>query len=585
MPGISGALNIAKWALYADQLAMEITSNNIANANTPGYSKQSLSLQANNPITMGPGQIGTGVRAKEVLRAYDYFLNEQVCEKKSDYSKYSAQKDALEEIEMIFNESDETGINKLTGEFWNAWSDVANNPDSLPERDALLAKTTNLVQAIQAIDYDLRSYQSHLDSNIQVSVEKINTMIDEIADLNQQISNVEVKGMINANDLRDKRDMLLEQLSEYMGISYYEEQQSGQVMVYILGGTPLVLGNETYHLSSEKQDTDGTPTDYTQVFWNDHSGRQVNITNRLEKGKIAGWVDVRDNRIESYINSMNTFTEELIWQVNSLHSAGSGLASLSSLTSTADVSATDVLDVDFRFSDRFNPGGSFDIVVYDQDGNVVSDNPITLAAGATVGDLINDINSVSHMNAAITSDNKLSITSESGYTFAINPTDGTDNNNALAILGINTFFDWNESAGDFTQTIGINPSIESNPQAISAGYLDENKKIAPGDNQVALGIYGLQDAVIDIDGSNTTLDSYYSSFVSDVGVHVQNAQMNEKYNDTLLSQYTKRKESITGVNLDEEMAQLLKFQHAYQAAAKLISISDEMLQTLLSIKQ
>jgi len=585
MPGISGALNIAKWALYADQLAMEITSNNIANANTPGYSKQSLRLQANYPITMGPGQIGTGVMAKEVLRAYDYFLNEQVCEKKSDYSKYSAQKDALEEIEMIFNESDETGINKLTGEFWNAWSDVANNPDSLPERDALLAKTTNLVQAIQAIDYDLRSYQRHLDSNIQVSVEKINTMIDEIADLNQQISTVEVKGMINANDLRDKRDMLLEQLSEYMGISYYEEQQSGQVMVYILGGTPLVLGNETYHLSSEKQDTDGTPTDYTQVFWNDHSGRQVNITNRLEKGKIAGWVDVRDNRIESYINSMNTFTEELIWQVNSLHSAGTGLASLISLTSTADVSATDVLDADFRFSDRFNPGGSFDIVIYDQDGNVVSDNPITLAAGATVGDLINDINSVSHMNAAITSGNKFSITSESGYTFAINPTDGADNNNALAILGINTFFDWDESAGDFTQTIGINPSIESNPQAISAGHLDENKKIAPGDNQVALDIYGLQDAVIDIDGSNTTLDSYYSSFVSDVGVHVQNAQMNEKYNDTLLSQYIKRKESITGVNLDEEMAQILKFQHAYQAAAKLISISDEMLQTLLSIKQ
>ncbi|MCD6569523.1 MAG: flagellar hook-associated protein FlgK [Deltaproteobacteria bacterium] len=581
MPGIGGALNIARWSLYASQLAVEVTSHNIANANTPGYSRQSLRVSANYPITMGPGQIGTGITAKEIFRAYDQFINEQICEKRSDYYYWDAQKWSLEEIEMIFNESGGYGINYLMSEFWNAWGDLVNNPDGVPEREALSAKTNNLIQAIRNIDYNLRSYQRHLDSNIRGCVDKTNTIIDQIADLNLQISSIEIDGMINANDLRDQRDMLVEELSGYMDISYYEEEQSGQLMVYVLGGTPLVLGKDSYSLSYERNSSTG----YTDIFWNDISGRTVNITNKLDGGKIAGWVDVRDNKIDSYLDSMNTLTEELIWQVNSLHSEGVGLKSVSEMTGTVEISDPNIsiATAGYSFSDKFQ-AGDFDIVVYDSDGNVVGRNSVSLAANATANDLITAIGGVGNMNAEIDSDNKLHIYADSGYTFAINPNSSSDSNNALAILGVNTFFSWDADAGAFTQTIDLNSVVSSDTELIAAGYLDSDNKIARGDNQVALSIYGLQDKVIDIAGTNTTLDGFYSSFVSEVGVHVQNAQINEKYNDTLLAQYIKRKESVTGVNLDEEMANLLKFQHAYQAAARLISITDEMMQTLLSIK-
>ncbi len=589
MSGIGGTLNIASWSLYSSQLALEVISHNIANANTPGYSRQSLQIEPNVPLNVGPGQIGTGVTATEVTRQYDAFINEQITQKISQYNYWGAQKNAMEEIETIFNESDGYGVNQMMAEFWNAWSDLSNNPDGIPEREALLAKSENLVQLLGDMDYNLREYQRHLDNNIQGSVGQINTVITQIAELNKQISSVEIDGMINANDLRDKRELLLEELSTYMDISYYEEEQSGQVMVYILGGTPLVLGKDSYSLAIERD----TATGLANVLWEDSSGRTVDITDKLQGGKLAGWVNVRDTKIGSYLDSMNTLAGELVWQVNSLHAQGVGLESVESMVGTVQVSGlTDDLSTDFMFSDRFSAGGSFDLVVYDDATGDASRSTITLAAGATtVGDLVDAINAVGNMNAEIDAEGHVRIYSDTGYSFAVNPDETAESNNALAILGVNTFFSWSEQVGQpataLTETLDINAAIEANSALIAAGYLDSANQVAPGSNDVALAVYALQDQVItDFGGStiDTTMDSFYSSFIAEVGVDVQNANLNEKFNDTLLAQYTQRKESVTGVNLDEEMANILKYQHLYQAAAKLITIADEMMESLLSIK-
>lgn len=168
-------------------------------------------------------------------------------------------------------------------------------------------KTDNLLSMAHEIDYNLRAYQRHLDANIRGSVSDVNSLVSQIAELNKNISSVEIDGMINANDLRDRRDLLLEELSQYMDINYYEEEQSGQAMVYILGGTPLVLGANTYSLNTERNATTGQ----SNVLWQDSSGRTVDITRKLSGGKIAGWVRVRDNNIDTYLASMNTLMEEL----------------------------------------------------------------------------------------------------------------------------------------------------------------------------------------------------------------------------------------------------------------------------------
>ncbi|MCE5273999.1 MAG: flagellar hook-associated protein FlgK [Deltaproteobacteria bacterium] len=594
MPGIGGALDIARWSMYASQLSIEVASHNIANANTEGYSRQTLGLEANNPITTGPGQIGTGVKATEVFRQYDAFVNDQVTQKTSDYAYWKAQSEAMDQIETIFNESDENGLNALMGEFWNAWADLSNNPDGVPERQALLATTDNLTALIRDVDTNLRASQRNINNTIAGSVGQVNSITSQIAELNKSISAVEIHGVINANDLRDKRDLLLGQLSELVNISYYEEEQSGQVMVYILGGTPLVLGNDTYSLSSRRD----TVTGDTNIVWNDTSGRTLNITNKIEGGKLAGLVDARDGKIDAYLDSLNTLSKEIVWQVNSLHSEGVGLAPVSEMTGTVEMSGlTDDLGTDFLYSDRYHSGGTFDIVAYDASGRPV--NTYTISPGGdTVGDLINEINTEaasggSEITASLTggTSGSFRIQANGNFTFAIKPSSTGESSNALAILGTNTFFSWSEEVGeplsDMTETLDVNAALKANSELISSGYVDENNNVAPGSNEVALAIFGLQDRVIpDMGGGgvDTTMDAFYSSLVAKVGVDVQNAAQNEKFNGAMLSQYATKKETITGVNLDEEMTDLLKFQQLYQASAKLISICDEMMQALLSMK-
>lgn len=601
MPGISGALDIARWSMYSSQLAIEIASHNIANANTEGYSKQNLRLEANQAITMGPGQIGTGVKAVEVTRNNDAFLTAQVAQKKSDYAYWKAQNTAMTEIESIFNETGDSGLNALMGEFWSAWGDLANNPDGLPERQSLLAKTDNLLSMVREVDYNLKVYQRNLDTKIRGSVDEVNTITQQIADLNWSISTVEVKGSVNANDLRDQRDLLLDKLSEHMDITHYEDERSGQVMVFALGGTPLVMGRDTNTLSTERDATTG----FSRVLWNDSSGRTVDLTHKLKGGDIAGLVNARDSGgIESYVGSLNTLTKELVWQVNSLHSEGVGLQGAQQMTGTVQTHLTDDLNGTvvtpsgpeplFLFGDRYTPGGSFDIQEYDASGQVVNTYHIS-PAGNTVGDLITEINAESGgaITASLTNgaSGALQISATGTNSFAIKPSATGSSSNALAILGVNTFFSWTEAVGqpvnDITETVGVNAVLKANPNLISSGYTDNDGKVAPGANDVARAIANLQDKVItNIGGSgvDTTMDSYYSSLVAQVGVDVQNAANNEKFNNTILTQYTQRKESVSGVSLDEEMSDLLKYQHAYQAAAKLISICDEMMQTLLSVK-
>ena len=592
MPGIGGALDIARWSMYSSQLAIEIASHNIANANTEGYSRQNLRIEANPAINMGPGQIGTGVRAVEVTRDNDAFLTAQVTQKKSDYAYWKAQNSAMKEIESIFNETSDSGLNALMGEFWSAWSDLANNPDGVPERQSLLAKTENMLSMIREIDYNLNVYQRNLDTKIRGSVNEVNSILKQIADLNGSISNMEVKGSVNANDLRDQRDLLLDKLSEHMDINYYEDARTGQVMVFVLGGTPLVIGNETNTITTERDATTG----FSRVLWNDSSGRTIDLTDKLKGGDIAGLANIRDSGgIDSYLGSLNTLTEELVWQVNSLHSEGVGLQGAQQMTGTVQASAlTDDLSSSFLFSDRYTPGGSFDIQEYDAGGQVVNTYHIS-PAGNTVGDLITEINTESGgaITASLTNgaSGALQISATGTNTFVIKPSTTGSSSNALAILGFNTFFSWTETVGqpvhNITESLGVNEALKANPNLISSGYLGDDGEIAPGSNDLARAITNLQDKVItNIGGSgvDTTMDSYYSSLVAQVGVDVQNAANNEKFNNTILTQYTQRKESVSGVSLDEEMSDLLRFQHAYQAAAKLISICDEMMQTLLSVK-
>ena len=233
--------------MLTSQLSLEVISHNIANANTDGYSEQTLQVKANNPINTAPGQLGTGVIATQVTRQYNAYLNQQVIQKTSDDSYWNAQQSTMDEVDNIFNESSGNGINSLMSTFWNDWSNLATTPDDTSTRQTLLSDSDNLISTLQEMDTNLTSSQQNLDTTINSDVDDANTLIKQIATLNSEITSVEVKGQTNANDLRDERDLDLQNLAKQLNISSYEDSNTGAVNVYILGGTPLVEGNELKH--------------------------------------------------------------------------------------------------------------------------------------------------------------------------------------------------------------------------------------------------------------------------------------------------------------------------------------------------
>jgi len=459
MSNIIGLLDIGRGALLAHQKAISITGHNIANVNTPGYSRQRVILATSPGMTSMPGQMGTGVRASDIQRIYDQFLGSQINTESYNQGKWEAQKSSLERVEIIFDETTGFGLNQAMGDFFNALQDLANNPAGHTERQVLLAKSEIMTETFNKISSDLNQLQNDLDSNIEGTVIEINTIAGEISDLNFKIGDIEKSGQ-NANDLRDKRDLYLKELSSMIDISTFEGND-GQVTVSVGSGTPLVQPPYAFSLS-----TATNASGHENVLWVNRDGSTVDITNDISGGKLKGWIDVRDVAIENYKTSLDNLASSMITEVNNLHTGGF------------------------------------------------------------------DLNSVA---------------------------------------GVNFF------TGSLASDISVNPVIAGDVNLIAASGTG-----APGDNSNAIAIANLQNSLL-MSGGTATYDDFYNSLVSDVGIAVRSAHVNYDHQTAMVSSLDNYRESIAGVSLDEEMVNLVKFQHAYDAAAKLISTVDEMLNTVMNM--
>jgi len=456
--GIYSTLIIGRDALITQQRAIEVTGHNIANVNTPGYSRQRLLFDAKDSVDIGIGQIGTGVQGLAIERIYDNYLGDQINNAAQDLGRWEAQRDALERVEMVFDEGSGYGLNNAMSEFWNLWQDLANNPAGHTERTLLLAKSENLTNTFNTIYSDLVGIQNDLDSGISAIVSEINLLAKEIEDLNDKILLIEATNQ-NANDYRDERDQLLKNISELIDFTS-SEASDGRVTITLGDGNDLV-GNPAYGtLIATDSDGDG----FLDVEWSSASGTMINAN--ISKGKLKGLFETRDVIIDDMLTRLNTLAASIRDEVNAEHIAGYGL-------------------------------------------------------------------------------------------------DGTQNN----------FFD---PAGTLTDaTFSVNPSISANVNKIAAGDTS-----AAGDNRTALDIATLQNTFT-MSTNTSTFDDYYSSLVSDVGIEVREASQKYEHQNSMAAQLDNYRESISGVSLDEEMVNLIRFQHAYNAAAKLITIVDELLETLI----
>jgi len=461
MADIYGILNVAKGALLAQQRAINVTSHNIANVNTPGYSRQRVNMETNIPMSFTPGQIGTGVQAAGIERVYDRFLGLQINAETQNLGKWEAQKGGLEKVEILLNETSEHGLNQAMNEFWNAWNDLVNNPAGQTERMILSAKSDTLAKTFNNIYSSLKQIQTDLDTNIKGSVSEINRIADQIAALNQQIANIEISRQ-NANDLRDKRDLLLNELSTMIDTTTSEDSD-GKVTVLVNGGRPLVQNETSWHLSTETNSSG-----LQNIVWLDGAGNSVNITDTISGGRMKGWLEVRDVVVPGYLNSLDDLANEIRLRVNNLHSSGFGLDGSTGNTFFIGTSASDI---------SVNP-------------NILAAVDLIAAAGAAAG--------------------------------------------------------------------------------------------IPGDNSIAIAIANLQNEFT-MSGNTTTFSDFYNSMVSDLGNAVQEASINYDHQSEVVNHLNNYRESVSGVSIEEEMVNLIRFQHAYEAAAKLISTADELLETLISM--
>lgn len=309
-----------KSALMTQQQGIAVTGHNIANVNTPGYTRQRLKLETNFPVDSEPGQLGMGVGATEVQRVYDRFVNSQIRNENMSLGQWETYSSSLQRLERVFDEISGYGLNAAMSQFWNAWQDLANNPGGQAERVALTTKGETLTTTFRKLREDMVNVQKDADSSIKLTINDVNDITRQIADLNDKIARAEVVGQ-NANDYRDKRDLLLGRLSEIIDVSSFETDD-GKITVMMDSGKPLVENLSSWELGVEP---DGMGSGFSNVVWIDSSGTSVDITDKISGGKFKGWLDIRDTAVPKYLSSFDAMASKMIQEVNDLHSAGYGL--------------------------------------------------------------------------------------------------------------------------------------------------------------------------------------------------------------------------------------------------------------------
>jgi flagellar hook-associated protein 1 FlgK len=553
---IFSVLNTAKLGLQTNQTAIEITGHNIANVQTEGFSRQEVTLEVNRPRRVGLAFLGTGVRATNVTRDFDQFLYNQILGESSTLGNFDVRNTFFQRLETIVNESSGVSLNNAMSEFFLAFDDLASNPTNLAVRTAVLSAAGTLASVFNQLGSSLLQQRMNLDGAVTAEVTGINGMLDEIAEFNRAILQVE-NGNTPANDLRDQRDLLIKQLSEKLDVQLIDTNDNS-TMLALSNGSPLVVGTTVFKLSvTANLDNRG----FKDILVDDGMGGTNNVTAEIQGGEVRGLLDMRDAETLGLIDQLDRLAAGLMEQVNGVHLQGLGLdgssgnlffetlspnvtissQNMGAPTVTAINASPSTVTVD-KFQLQFDGLGSFDVF------NLTTNQ--TVATGLTVGGTVNIANGM-----AIT-------------------TGGAP------------------LAGD-TVAISISEDAAMN-MALSSTVLNDTSKIAAGlsgtgDGQNALNISNLQNNLVFSSGGFTpgtgtsTFDDFYNSIVSGLGSGSRSSQTILSQQEGVMLQLNSQRESISGVSLDEEMVNLIKFQQAYAASARMITVIEEMFDVLQRI--
>lgn len=567
--GLLDSLQIGTSALLSQQAAIQITGNNIANAATPGYTRQEAVLHPSGESKFGNGlRGGGGVQLADVRRVMDAALQQRLNYANSQMHRYRVTDQALSRVESLVNEMTDDDLSSALVNLFNSFEDLSASPHDLAVRGTVINAATTVSDRLHYVRDGLETQRFELTERLDAAVVEADRLSDAIAKINVDIVAAE-SGEATASTLRDQRDQLISQLSELITVNVREEE-NGSAIVYI-GSEQLVYRDRSRGLKMISEDVGGTIQGV--VAFGDDDGPAA-----LYGGQIAGIQATRDGELAEVISRTDQLAAEIIWQVNRVHSSGTGLEGFAQVTGTYQVDDfaaalnTDQAGLEFSPSN-----GSFLILVTSTavDGSQTTETtqinvPLTGAAGdMTLNDLIIALNAVDDVSASVDASGKLTVEStESSSRISFNE----DSSGVLAALGINTFF-----VGDNATNIAVHERVRAEPTRVAAGRNGQ-----PGDGTNAAAISMLANTGL-ASLSGMSLLEYQQRTTADLAVWSAAAHDKAIANEVVHESVTAQRESLSGVSLDEEAVNLMRYQRAFQGAARFITVINELLETLLGL--
>ena len=458
-----GGLYVSISGLQANKTSLNTVSHNISNVNNPNYVRQST-IQATNYYIKSPDnkyQLGTGVNIQEIRQIRDEFLDIKYRNEVASYGYHKAKSAILEDVEGIFNEITDSGLQKVMDDFWDNWNELYKEADSLTIRGLVHESSVAFTDTLNHISMQLDNMTQNLNREIVVKVGQVNDILKNIAELNKGIKLVEgSNSRIKANDYRDERNALIDKLSELVPLSYHENKY-GEAIISIQG-KELISGEYINEIQIKNN-----PSGIAEIYWK-NSNEKIDL-NGL--GELGGLIDVRDKSIDEYKGRLDQFVNTIATEINNIHRTG-----------------------------------------YDLGGNT-------------------------------------------GIDFFV-PGDGSIN----------------------AANIRVNPDLyDFNKIAVSS------KDDARGDGEIAKSIYLLRKTeIFTVSGNGMNTDEYYRDIVLSLGIERETSRSVVANQGFLIQKIDEKRKEISAVSLDEEMADMIKYQHSYVANSRVINAIDEMIENIVN---
>ncbi|ANB03541.1 flagellar hook-associated protein FlgK [Ectothiorhodospira sp. BSL-9] len=610
----AGLFGIATSGLNAAQRALDTTGHNIANVNTEGYSRQRTEQGTRPAQFSGAGYVGRGVDVNTVRRMYDEFVQTQLRNNTTSSEYYNTQRDFISRVDNLLADP-AAGLSPGLQQFFSATQELANDPTSSANRTVLISEAESLVDRFKFLDQRLKDQQTIVDGQIGSGVDEVNGYADSIAKLNQQIVAAQGRGQ-PPNDLLDKRDQMVLEMSKFVDVNT-TVQDDGSMNVFIGRGQGLVLGNKATPLSANRP-TPGAPL---EVKFGGQGNKEVNVTNLISGGKLGGLLDLRSSVLDKAQNELGRVAVSIAVGFNNQHTQGldaeGKLGRDFFKVPEPEVLAGRGVD-EPKPEVSFDPAGlsglkSSDYRLQYQDGDW---NLTRLSDGQKLGSY-GDGSEVKVDGLVIKMPNG---SHEDGANFLIRPTRSAAQGIDVAVRepqriaaaqAFSTNLAEDQELVFFSPGAGYEPGddltfsafeedptqsglwrattpdgaeivIRSTEEPDGGVLLTGNDAFGPGDNRNALALAQVQGTRY-LDDGRSSIEDAYNGLIGKVGTQTRQTQVAAESQARLLADAKAQRESLSGVNLDEEAANLLKFQQAYQASAQVIAVTSTLFDTLIGV--